>query len=63
MTDDIRTDRMRSLYDKDRKTAVRCSHDNPDIKRVYESFYTEPLSPRAKKLLHTEYHSRAADLG
>ncbi|MDR2193595.1 MAG: [FeFe] hydrogenase, group A [Treponema sp.] len=63
MTNDIRNERIKALYDKDQAAGIRCSHDNPGIKRVYDSFYTKPLSPLAKKLLHTEYHSRAADLG
>jgi ferredoxin hydrogenase len=41
---------------------LRCSHDNPEIQKLYESFYTKPLSPLAEQLLHTGYQNRSADL-
>lgn len=63
MTDDIRQARIRALYDKDASMAVRYSHENPDIKRVYEEHYIKPLSDVAEELLHTRYNDRSKDLG
>jgi ferredoxin hydrogenase len=62
MTDEIRKARMAALYAKDDSMTLRCSHDNPEIKEIYNSFYAKPLSPLAERLLHTNYHSRAEDL-
>lgn len=63
MTDEIRLKRIEGLYKKDREVKIRCSHDNPDIKKVYEDFYGEPLSELAEKMLHTSYIDRSKDLG
>lgn len=58
MTDEIRGARIAALYGKDGSCALRLSHENPQIKAVYESFYGAPLSERAERLLHTAYASR-----
>jgi ferredoxin hydrogenase len=63
ISDEILAARIAGLYSKDEASTLRCSHDNPQIQRAYETFYSKPLSPRAKKMLHTAYHSRAGDLG
>jgi ferredoxin hydrogenase len=63
ITNEILSARIAGLYSKDETSAVRCSHDNPQIQKVYKTFYDKPLSPLAKKMLHTTYHSRAEDLG
>ena len=63
MTDQIRNARIASLYLKDESMKLRLSHENPDIKRVYETFYEKPLSELAEDLLHTTYKSRKSDLG
>ncbi|MDR0513154.1 MAG: [FeFe] hydrogenase, group A [Treponema sp.] len=63
ISDEIRKARIKALYSKDSEMTLRCSHDNPEIKAVYNDFYEKPLSPRAERLLHTSYHDRSADLG
>ena len=63
MTDEIRKARIGALYAKDENLTVRLSHENPDIKQVYQSFYGNPLSEKAEELLHTSYYSRQEDLG
>ena len=55
MSDEIRRQRMAGLYEDDRDQKRRCSHDNPEIKRIYTEFLGEPLSERAHHLLHTTY--------
>ncbi|MCL1797548.1 MAG: [FeFe] hydrogenase, group A [Eggerthellaceae bacterium] len=63
MNNEIRASRIAALYQKDSSMALRFSHDNPDIKAVYENYYEKPLSERAERMLHTSYHDRSADLG
>ena len=57
-TDEIRAKRTAGIYTDDEKSIVRCSHQNPEIQRVYEEFLGEPLGHKAHKLLHTAYHQR-----
>jgi len=51
--DEVRKARIQSLYTKDEAMIIRKSHENPDIKRVYEEFYGEPLSELAGKKCYT----------
>lgn len=50
--------RMDALYDIDRGQAIRKSHENPDIVRLYKEYLGEPLSPLAHDLLHTSYRKQ-----
>lgn len=50
--------RMKALYNYDRKMSVRKSHQNPEIKMLYEEFLGEPGGKIAHKLLHTHYKER-----
>ena len=61
--DDVRRARLSALYERDASMPCRTSLDNPEIKKLYETFYTKPLSPLAKALLHTHYTDRRRDLG
>ena len=36
---------------------LRQSHNNPDIKKLYEDFLGEPCSELSEELLHTSYVS------
>ena len=54
----VRRARTKALYELDRSLPLRKSHDNPDIKTIYEEFLGAPLSERSHKLLHTHYHPR-----
>lgn len=63
VTDLIRFKRIAGLYNKDNSMTLRNSHDNPEIKQVYESFYGKPLSELAEKMLHTCYDSKHNMLG
>lgn len=55
---DVRALRAAGLYEDDRNLPVRKSHENPDIKRVYEEFFGEPNSHKAHEILHTGYTPR-----
>ena len=60
--DSVRKARIASLYKKDSEMKVRKSHENSEIKKVYEEFYDHPLSELAEKMLHTFYSDRSEDL-
>lgn len=61
--DALREKRIQGLYARDNSVALRSSHLNPQIQKVYEEFYGEPLSELAEQMLHTMYQDRSADLG
>ena len=43
------------LYQYDAKNTLRFSHENPEIKVLYEDFLGEPNSEMAHHLLHTDH--------
>lgn len=53
--DEVRKSRIAALYRRDEGMTLRTSHENPEIKAVYEAFYGQPLSEMAEKMLHTTY--------
>ena len=53
--DETRKSRIQALYQRDEALTLRTSHENPQIKAVYEAFYGHPLSEMAEKMLHTTY--------
>ncbi|MFA5615390.1 MAG: NADH-dependent [FeFe] hydrogenase, group A6 [Syntrophorhabdaceae bacterium] len=55
-----RARRGESLYAEDRSLPMRRSHENPEVKAVYEKFLEKPNSEKAHKLLHTHYYKRSA---
>ncbi len=57
-TDEIRKMRMEGLYKDDREKAIRCSHQNPQIAKIYEDFLGAPCSEKAHHLLHTHYSAK-----
>ncbi len=57
--DTYREKRAAALYSEDERQALRQSHNNPQIKELYEKFLGEPNSHKAHELLHTDYAARA----
>ena len=55
---DVRAARATALYKIDEQSAIRKSHKNPAIKKLYEEFLEKPGSYRAHKYLHTTYKKR-----
>ena len=53
-----RAKRAAALYSEDERQSVRQSHNNPQIKELYEKFLGEPNSHLAHELLHTSYAGR-----
>ena len=51
--------RAEGLYGIDENKAVRKSHENPQIKKIYSEFLGEPLGKKSHSLLHTHYHEKA----
>jgi len=54
--------RIKSIYQKDEKLVTRTSHENEEIKMLYQDFLTKPASELAEKLLHTGYFNKSNDL-
>lgn len=54
--------RIKSLYNRDKDMAVRSSHKNPQIIKLYKDFLSTPNSDLAIKILHTMYQDRSGDL-
>ncbi len=54
-TDILRKERAEGLYQDDRQSAIRCSHQNEAILKLYEEYFEKPLSDKAHHLLHTTY--------
>jgi NADH-quinone oxidoreductase subunit G len=50
--------RRQALYVIDGDKAIRKSHENPSIQKLYKEFLGQPGSERAHKLLHTHYTER-----
>lgn len=58
---DYRTLRAKVLYDSDAANTIRMSHDNEDVKKLYEEYLGEPGSHKAHELLHTSYVKRTVN--
>ncbi len=54
----VRKIRRDALIECDRKSKLRKSHENPEIKTLYETWLGKPLSEKAHSLLHTHYHAQ-----
>ena len=52
-------ERGKNLYDLDQHAELRFSHENPDVRTMYERFFGNPNSHKAHMLLHT-IHEKAA---
>jgi len=51
---ELAAERGEKLYELDGANALRFSHENPEIKAIYENYLEKPLSHKAHELLHTE---------
>jgi len=50
--------RAKALYGEDAGKALRKSHENPSIQKLYAEFLGAPNSHKAHELLHTHYQAR-----
>jgi iron only hydrogenase large subunit-like protein len=53
--------RLDRLYEVDRRSQVRTSHDNVDIKGLYATVLGKPLDAMSHRLLHRTYEDRSAE--
>ena len=53
--EELAFERGKKLYALDKDAKQRFSHDNPDIRKVYEEYLDKPMSHKAHALLHVEY--------
>ena len=55
--EELAFERGKNLYFIDKNTKIRYSHDNLDIKRLYDEYLDYPNSAKAHMLLHTDHNS------
>ena len=55
---EVRQHRAASIYAEDAHKFIRKSHENPEIKYLYDHFLKEPLGELSHHLLHTRYYER-----
>lgn len=55
---DIRAKRLQALYEEDDGKAVRKSHENPTVQKIYADYLGKPNGHRSHELLHTHYTAR-----
>lgn len=58
VNDTIRMQRLQAIYREDEGKILRKSHENQDIKTLYQEFLGTPLGHLSHELLHTEYTIR-----
>lgn len=58
---DPRAARAAATYSEDESMAIRKSHKNPAVQKLYAEFLGEPNSHLAHELLHTTYVDRSKD--
>ncbi len=58
MVTNVKSERAKALYSEDEKLAIRKSHKNPDIVKLYDEYLEKPGSHKAHELLHTHYTAR-----
>ena len=56
--DTYKQKRAAALYEEDQSKALRVSHKNPQIIKLYEDFLVEPCGHKSHELLHTHYTAR-----
>ena len=57
-SEEILNKRREILYKEDKNKSLRRSHENAEVKKLYEDFLGEPCGEKAYELLHTEYIKR-----
>ena len=55
---DLKALRAAALYKNDESRPLRKSHENEDVKTIYDEFLGKPNSHKAHELLHTSYVAR-----
>ena len=55
---DLKSLRAKALYSEDEAKAVRKSHENPLLKKIYAEYLGQPGGEKAHHILHTSYVKR-----
>jgi NADP-reducing hydrogenase subunit HndD len=55
---DVLALRSKALYVADKDAKFRKSHENPNVKSIYEDFLGEPNGKKSHELLHTKYNKQ-----
>ncbi len=55
---DLKAVRAQALYDYDKESKLRTSHENPAVESIYKEFLGSPNSHKAHELLHTTFVKR-----
>lgn len=58
-TEEVKAIRAQGLYNIDKSRKQRKSHENPEVKALYDEYLEKPNSHKAHHLLHTHYTERA----
>ncbi len=58
LTPEYRSERAKGLYALDLNKELRRSHENQAVVKVYQEYLGEPMSKKAKEILHTHYTAR-----
>lgn len=56
---EVRAKRAAAIYQEDQGKALRKSHLNPEVAKIYAEFLGAPLGHKSHELLHTHYKPRA----
>ncbi|MDR2201186.1 MAG: [FeFe] hydrogenase, group A [Clostridiales bacterium] len=57
-TVDLRAERAKAIYAKDKSGKLRRCHENPIVKTLYADYFGKPGSHKAHRALHTSYVKR-----
>ncbi|MFP4479202.1 MAG: NADH-dependent [FeFe] hydrogenase, group A6 [Candidatus Izemoplasmatales bacterium] len=58
-TNERSRERIHSIYQVDRLTRIRKSHDNAAVSNLYTTYLDKPLSHKSHELLHTSYSNKS----
>lgn len=58
VSDEVRCQRASAIYRADEQSALRKSHENPDVQALYRDHLGQPLGELSHELLHTHYGPR-----
>jgi iron only hydrogenase large subunit-like protein len=58
-TEEVKKLRAQGLYSIDRERVLRKSHENAEVKELYDEYLEKPNSHKAHHILHTHYTKRS----
>lgn len=61
--EELAFERGKNLYYLDENADLRYSHENADVKEMYDVYFGEPNGHLAHRLLHTDHAASAEEYG